>query len=328
MKRLLKRSLILLLPFLILVGYFIVFDPMRVIYSAKSPLEKGVLVNDRLFQYRWLSEKHYDYNSFIFGSSRSKAFHTDTWSEYCRPGIPFHMGVNDETLFGINKKMHMLQDLGYKIKNALIVLDYRILSLPRDHKSHIFMEYYKVSGLTKVEYYKTFFIAFLQPDFLKAYFSWIFGSGNQINVKNYLWTEDFSYNEITGDHYYSEFENELKKDSVGYYSSRNNVFYNRDTSNQVESSPVIGNEQKSLLLDIRQILREEKTDFRIVISPNYDLKKINAKDLLWIKNTFGEMNVFDFSGINRFTKNKGNFYEEKHFKPYVANELLKTIYAR
>ena len=36
--------------------------------------------------------------------------------------------------------------------------------------------------------------------------------------------------------------------------------------------------------------------------------KLNESDLIYLKDTFGEDNVFDFSGINEFTNDYRNYY--------------------
>jgi hypothetical protein len=41
---------------------------------------------------------------------------------------------------------------------------------------------------------------------------------------------------------------------------------------------------------------------------------------------FGTERVFDFSGVNEFTTDFRNYYEESHYRPQVAREILKRIY--
>ena len=326
MKKILLKGLLLTFPFLLLLGYFLIEDPMKVVYPTESPLEKGVLINDRLYQYRWLYSKPYPYNAFIFGSSRSKAFHTDVWSRYLKNAVPFHMGVNDETLLGLSKKIKALPEMGYKVDYALLTLDYRLLSLIREHSGHIMLEHYKVSGTSTLEYYKAFFTAFLKPDFLRAYYLWETQGFADQSLNNYIFTEDFAYDKKTGDHRYFGFEEELKKDSLSYYRNRTNRFYQRNQEKQNEAPQIIGEEQKKLLLDILSSFKKLQTRYKIIITPNYDQLKFNKKDFLWLSENFGQRNVFDFSGINEMTKDVGNYYEERHFKPYIANKIIDNVY--
>ena len=54
--------------------------------------------------------------------------------------------------------------------------------------------------------------------------------------------------------------------------------------------------------------------------------KLNESDLIYLKDTFGEDNVFDFSGINEFTNDYRNYYEISHYRPHVARKILEIVY--
>ena len=83
---------------------------MRIIHSYNSPTLPGVLINDRVFQTRYLNNNASKYYSFILGSSRSKSFKTGVWKKYIKSDSAFHLGINDETLFGIYKKLEYLEN--------------------------------------------------------------------------------------------------------------------------------------------------------------------------------------------------------------------------
>ena len=63
-----------------------------------------------------------------------------------------------------------------------------------------------------------------------------------------------------------------------------------------------------------------------MISPLYNKMKLHNEDLEYLKKVFGETNVFDFSGINKFTNDYRNYYESSHYRPHVAREILKIVY--
>ncbi|KAA6318040.1 hypothetical protein EZS27_031899 [termite gut metagenome] len=46
-------------------------------------------------------------------------------------------------------------------------------------------------------------------------------------------------------------------------------------------------------------------------------------DLEYLENVFGEDNVFDFLGINTFTQDYTNYYDDSHYRPHVAREIMK-----
>lgn len=58
----------------------------------------------------------------------------------------------------------------------------------------------------------------------------------------------------------------------------------------------------------------------------YDQLKINEEDLEYLKTLFGDVNVFDFSGINKFTNDYKNYYEASHYRPHVTKEIMEKIY--
>jgi len=325
MKKLFFKLLVLLAPLLVLAILFVWDDPMKIIHDTKDPVSPGVLMNDRLYQARYLQSTKTKYNSFIFGSSRSKAFKTSEWKKYIgNEAIPYHMGVNDETLFGIERKISFLQQQGFKLDHVLIQLDHRILSLPKDHEAHIFREYYLVSGETASSYYQRYVKAYLKPSFLKEYLSYK-RSFEIKEVSEFLWDPGFSFSQKTGDIYYSRYDQEIKIDSLNYYKKLKLETYLR---NALVKEPLISGQTKELLESIAKILRTEKSRYKVLISPNFDQISLHANDVKELKAIFGKVNVRDFSGVNEITKALGNYYEHKHFKPYVATWVLNKIYAK
>jgi hypothetical protein len=59
----------------------------------------------------------------------------------------------------------------------------------------------------------------------------------------------------------------------------------------------------------------------------YDQLRIDKTDLNYLEQLFGKSNVFDFSGKNIFTENIGNYYEDSHYRPHVAQKIMEYIYA-
>ena len=323
MKKLIKKLCVLLGPFLLIMVFFFCADPMRIIYTYSSPTTKGVLMNDRLFQARYLEDNAAKYHSFILGSSRSKAFKTESWNRVSGTDSSFHLGVNDETLFGIEKKLEYLDKKGVKIKDVLILLDHRILSLSKNQQAHIFREHPSVSGESTLEFYKKFFVGFFKPEFLRAYIDWQYSGVYKLYMKNYIFKEDFQYNAGSGDIDYTGYEKEIEQDSTGYYEVNKTVFYQRV---EKAAAPSLSEEGKALLLKTKEILQKQQARYKIILTPNYDEEKINAEDLDFLKDTFGAAAVYDFSGKSDITAEIGNYYEEKHFKPYIAEELMKRVY--
>ena len=116
----------------------------------------------------------------------------------------------------------------------------------------------------------------------------------------------------------------IRKDNY-YTPERLSVFYKRDTV-QSYSSEIIGDTQKEIFYDIHEILLKHHTNFEIIINPLYDQLKINQKDFIYLVSLYGEKNVHDFSGINAITIDYKNYYENAHYRPHVAREIMNLIY--
>jgi len=322
MRRLFIKSFVLLFPFLVFTGYFFIADPMKIIHNTESPVSPGVLMNDRLFLARHIEKTDVKYNAFIFGSSRSKAFKTWHWKKSIGKNvIPFHMGVNDESLYGIERKLHFLDSLGFKIDYAVIPLDHRLLSLTKNSEAHIFREYHTLTEETSTSFYQRFFIAFLNPHFLKSYWTYR-QTGDVGNDGNFLWDPGFTYHHKTGDIDYTRMENAIKKDSILFYKTNRKDFYERTPQ---ESEQLIGKDSKVIWEKIHKILKKHHTEVKIIITPNYDQIAINADDLEYLKTMFPNK-ISNYSGKNGITDEIGNYYEHKHFKPFIANGILTLSY--
>jgi hypothetical protein len=90
--------------------------------------------------------------------------------------------------------------------------------------------------------------------------------------------------------------------------------------------PVIKNNQRQMLEEIKKIFTKHHTSYRIVISPQYDQIKFNPEDLRYLENLFGKDFVFDFSGRNILTGTYNNFYDVFHYRPQVSRQIMEIIY--
>jgi len=53
---------------------------------------------------------------------------------------------------------------------------------------------------------------------------------------------------------------------------------------------------------------------------------MEKEQLQLLYSVFGEETVFNFSGKNNLTNPIHNYFETSHYKPYVANAILDSIY--
>ena len=86
MKRYLLKLLLFLLPILLILGTYIIFDPFKVIwhYDNYYATLREVVLNRGFVSTKVFDNQndtcHYD--SFILGNSASLAFHVDEWQKY------------------------------------------------------------------------------------------------------------------------------------------------------------------------------------------------------------------------------------------------------
>lgn len=278
-------------------------------------------VNDAYRGIRWINQ--YDdsmrYNSFIVGSSRSDFYYVDEWKRYLGDDAScFHFTQSGDNLLGSLQRTKYLYSRFKKIDNILFVMDAEYLEDMQPHKGHLFRQPWQVTE-------EWDFFAFMW-ECVKAFYT--------IEYQKQVW--GISQEEQQLPYYYIPEHNELHKLEVEallaskpeeYYASLSDMYrlYERSGRDSIAQS-VIHEPQMKALMQIRDMLLEHNTDYRIVISPLYDQIALNPQDLIYLKNIFGEDKVFDFSGVNEYTNDVSNYYESSHYRPKLCNVILKHIY--
>jgi hypothetical protein len=331
----LKRVILFCLPFILLLAFYLHLDPFKVIKKYQSyyvsDTERGVSL-DKDYVSTCTFENNYPvyrYESFIFGNSRSIFYEIADWKLYIDDHSScFHFDASGESLYGICKKIKYLEQKNVTVNNALLILDSETLMQTEARKSHLFAISPQLeNNKNLISFHLCFIKAFLTPKFTVAYFDYKISQ----RVKNYMKKGNLlddrigHYELATNESSYPLFEELIEKGEY-YTRERMKVFYHRDSIQSYESS-AIGEKQKKMLIEIHDVFIKNKTDFKIIINPLYNQRKINEKDFRYLVSLFGKEKVFDFSGINEFTSDYSNFYETSHYRPHVAREILKRIYS-
>ena len=330
MRRLLKRALLFLIPILVLMVVVIMLDPFKVFFSYEDPykgtfitLNRENVVVERFEEF--YSKEHY--NSFILGNSRSQAYHCSTWAEYLPENArPFHFDANGEGIIGVRNKLNFLDKKDVEINNVLIVLDESILNGVEEKESHIYTIHPKLSEGSKIHYYAKFLKKSLNFKFLTAYIDYKIYHEKRDYMEGYVRYPNYhTFSPKTGDVFF-QLEDEIKKDSITYYKDleERKIFYSRinlskDTTGVLEAAQVY-------LVEMGEILKRNNTSYKIVISPLYNQRKMSVQKLDFLESIFGKENIYNFSGKNDFNQNVGAFYEASHYRPYIANQIMKEIY--
>ena len=120
-------------------------------------------------------------------------------------------------------------------------------------------------------------------------------------------------------------ELEIKEDSVGYYNKMKMLNVFSESRKRKQKVDTLSNLTFEILKEISKIFKENKTDFKIIISPLYNQVPLKKEYLNKMEQIFKKTNVYDFSGVNSITSSFGNYYEQSHYRPHVARLILKEI---
>ena len=332
---LVKVGLLLLpVPCLLLILYLLL-DPFKVVKTYNSFSDSGneahVTLNRDYVSTQTFIKNYpkYKYNSFIFGNSRSGFFEIDSWKKYIHTDQCFHFDANKENLLGIYRKFVFLNKNNIKIDNALIILDYETLMQVIESDEYLFQADPKLSGKSILAFHLEFFKTFISSEFLLPYLDFrISKKAKKYMIGKHILNDfpvdyDDKYNEMR----FRYFENMITETEGSFYTKeRMKLFYDR-VKFQKRSPAIISTVQEKMLLVIAEILRKNNAAYKIVYNPLYDQMKLSQADSISLSRIFGEKNVYDFSGINNLTNDYHNYYEQYHFRPRVADSILKYIYS-
>lgn len=326
--RLANFLLIGFIPVIILISTYLYFDPFKVIrsysdYSYPYVIPNRDYISTTMFVKNY---KKYNYNSFIFGSSRTLAFKPKSWCRYLSPDDkPYMFDASCESIYGIYTKIKYLDSINVKIKNALIILcTDHAFKYSGNHSGHLFIKHPLTSGESKLTFQLEFFKAYLVPKFLFNFYSYKIIGTYRPFMSGYIEDGKITYDTITNETNYIDQQTELARNPTEYYAKRKDMFREKK-SEETDVYVRINERHLYMIKEIKRILGKNNTNYKVVISPLFDQVKFNASDLFVLKKEFGNR-LYDFSGRNSFTVNKMNYYEWSHFRPNIGDSIFDRIY--
>lgn len=327
-EKVIKFTLAGLLPFIIITPGYFYYDPFKVLrphnnYSLPYVITNRDYVSTEMFLKNFPKQQ---YNSFVFGSSRTGAFKISSWKSYLPADAkPFMFDAAGESIYGIYKKIKFLDSLNIKMKNVFILLcrDFSF-SNEANHKGHLFIKDPKISGESNFNFQWEFYKVYLNPVFLYCFYSYKISGKYKPYMNGYINDKKIAIDSITNEINIIDREEDITQHPVQYYLKRNDVFYQR-TVEKTDSVHRINRKILFMLNEIKRILEKNNTNYKVVLSPLYEQIRYSTSDLQALKSLFNN-NLFDFSGKNSFTEYKTNFYEQSHFRPNVADSIFKIIY--
>jgi len=332
MKKVILKFLLFTAPLIILISFFLIFDPFRIIYKYRDYSENHYvpLNTDFVSSEVYLKNRDkYKYDSFIFGSSRTIAYKTNSWKHFLpNSANPFVFNASCESIFGIYTKIVYLDKIGTDINNCLILIcpdctfDYE-----SDSQGHLFIKHPTIAGTSWFNFYKVFIKDYFDFGFLENYFHFLITRKYIPEMNGYIDCSKIKYDTVTNDVRLIDQDNEIKRNPNRYYKEKAKIFYDRD-SIILPAKIQISKKQIAMLNEIKLIFKKHHTDYKIIISPLYSQISLNKKDLLTLQNIFGKDSVFNFSGKNSFTSKKENYFESSHYRPILGDTLMSIVYKK
>jgi hypothetical protein len=266
------------------------------------------------------------YDSFIFGSSRALAFRTADWHSHIPGSVPLLYNANAESLFGVWAKVRLIDELGDRLANALLLVDEGLLREVRNSDGHLFIKDPRVSRESRAAFYLSFLEAYFSDFFFVRFLDYKLLGTYRPYMQGAINRERTRIAPVSNDLVLEDWDEQLERDAEAYYAGRRQVFEAGRRPTVRVGSRSIGAEQLRLLEDIREVFGRHGTNYRIVVSPNFDQVPLHRSDLAALCGIFGAEHVFDYSGVNEITADVRNYYEPVHFRPAVGQRILDQIY--
>lgn len=337
-KRFLLKLIIFFLPVELAIGIYLVKDPFKVLryydnYYTTPRGERTIFINRdhvscEMLLHNYAANK---YDSYIFGSSRSENFRVAKWSGYVNSTKCFHFSAFSETLYGMERKMQLIKERNMEMKNALIIIDHLKLGVVDNIDDHLLRKHYALTKESVFSYQLKNFGDYLNKEVLVKCFLYTFlgpsapmTPGKKLLIDVLIRSEPYS-NELS----YPYLDSLHKHDPAAYYTKERVDRFSLvpRTKEQTYREAIIGKEQERLLRNMRQILAEKNTNYKILISPLYDQVKLAPVDQAKLLEIFGAEHVYDLSGQNHITESMYNYYDEAHYSQDIASGIMDSIYA-
>lgn len=315
------------LVFLITVVPYILADPYMDFGERENYTWKYNFQNLGDLATKKLIRSNTEYNSFIFGSSRSISLYACYLDKIIPNSSFFHYANWAETIAGIKSKLEFLDKSGYTIDNAVIYLDADLTF--RDEGTNPNIGHYLVLNKSRNTYLTEHFKGYyknLSLDRVKILL------GREVEGEIFPnWHSD----PITNDSkhqckdldIFTDYANMYKSDSLRAMMdslAKTGFLYSRPKEQQFYENQ-ISKSEKEILININKILKKHSTNYHVVITPIYDQTKFSKEDQAILNEIFGEK-LYDFSGINSCTNNIYNYLpDRKHFQPYISKYMIDSI---
>lgn len=322
------KLFLLFVPFLPLVIIYFYYDPDMILHKYKRFDETKVFLKEAHvgWQNYIQNRDSIDYNSFIMGNSCTMAFKTQAWEKYLNDkSKAVRFFDNAETIGGVFQKMQVLDSVGAKLDNVLVVIDRNSLidTNPLNSTNHLFSP--EVAGISRMEFNLRFLQEFLYPSRALAYAEYVITGKYSSRMSGVIHNGD-AIREPYTNNFINPREQEISKKGESYWADHKREFRKKRINAGKEEKAVVFNAQLDLLNRMNVLCKKHNTNIKIIVGPDYYQKRINQADITKMKEIFGDEAVWDFTGINKYTVDIHNYYDPGHYRPFIGEQLLEIIY--
>lgn len=290
MKRFCVTFLLFAAPiFALLLPYFIT-DPFKVLYHydiyTPDPGEPMYINLNRSMvstKYYIKNNPHYHYDSFIFGSSKSMSYRVKDWKKHIGDSTScFHFDEYGGSLYMMYKKICFI-DKYSNIRNAILCLDDWVLydADPPTTPLHACPPELN-DNKGKLPFQMIYLRAYLNPGFFPKYIYWLFIKAFSIEapIPSIIDTAPYYINLVTNEYRSDDAPVEEKKEI------RQDLLIERSES--VPDCPDhIQAKQLEMLQTIKEIFERHNCNFKIIINPLFDYRRLSINDREILKGLFG-----------------------------------------
>lgn len=324
-----KKVLVFLSPFFIILAAYIVLDPFMIIYKYDDFNRRTYIPKNRDYISSEVFLMNIDkqkYDSYIFGSSTALFVRPSVWDSFLSDTARvFSFDASRENIIGIWSKIKYIDKLNSPIKNALFIIDYNYAFDKLDKENVLFVKHPRISQSSWFEFHYKNFLKILDLNLIRSLIGYRATNQFKPYMSDCLLNEKSYIDPVTNEYTNFSIQEELNSDSVNYYEMRKDRFPAR-TGQACEYKQQITENHIVMLKEIKRIFDKHGTTYKIIIAPNYQQVSFNRNDMEVLQSVFDKDNVYDFTGINIISDDKSNFYDGLHFKPYVGKELLNIAY--
>lgn len=285
-------------------------------------------LSSELFIYNY---PEYQYDSYIFGSSRGCGINSYQWLSYLPEGSSqFLFQAWGETITGIDQKITYIEEHQYQLNNVIILLDIPgTFSKPQLSNRALSIKDPRFSHQPRWLFHTVLFL-----DFIQKPSEWWRAIQNKVKSYSPAVTFDPISNDWKNENKELDLSCPPQKECLKNMSEKAKEVFMRDYVNNPyitlpESARVIDNSMRLIMTHIKCIFDRNNTDFKVIVTPGYGYQypEISDEDFHILQQVFGVENVFDFSKKKDITLDYENFADPNHFGLNVGWEMLKEVYS-